>query len=62
VARVFGLIGMIVAGLVAVVFLADVVARFPFGRESLAADVGFIVASLLLAYLSWSILERGRRT
>jgi hypothetical protein len=61
VARFFGLSGMILAGLVAVLFLADLVAGVPFGRKSLPAEVGFLLASLLLAYLSWSILDRGRR-
>lgn len=60
-ARLFGLIGMILAGLVAVLFLADLVAGVPFGRQGLLAEIGFLVASLLLGYLSWSILERGRR-
>jgi len=52
---------MILAGLVAVLFLADLVAGVPFGRQGLLAEVGFLLASLLLGYLSWSILERGRR-
>lgn len=58
-ARLLGLSGMILAGLIAVLFLADLVAGFPFGRVSLAADAGFLLASLLLAYLGWSILDRG---
>lgn len=54
------LIGMIVSGLIVVLFLADLAAGFPFQRVSIAADSGFVVSGLILAYLSWSLLERGR--
>lgn len=54
------LVGMIASGLVVVLFLADLVAGFPFGRVSLVADIGFLVTALILAYLSWSIMDRGR--
>lgn len=54
------LIGMIVSGLIVVLFLADLAAGFPFQRVSLWADGGFIVSGLILAYLSWSLVERGR--
>lgn len=55
------LTGMIVSGLVVVLFLADLTAGFPFQRVSIGADIGFIVSGLILAYLSWSIMERSRR-
>ena len=51
---------MIIAGLVAVLFVADLAAGFPFGRLSIAIDIGFIVASVILAYLGWSITNRLR--
>lgn len=54
------LIGMIVSGLVVVLFLADLAAGFPFQRVSIGADTGFIVSGLILTYLSWSLLNRGR--
>lgn len=54
------LIGMIVSGLIVVLFLADLAAGFPFQRVSIGADIGFIFGGLVLAYLSWSLLERGR--
>lgn len=54
------LIGMIVSGLVVVLFLADLAAAFPFQRVSIGADSGFVVSGLILAYLSWSLLEKGR--
>ncbi len=53
-------IGMIVSGIVGIMFLADLVAGFPFQRVSIAADIGFILSSGILAYLSWS-LQMSRR-
>jgi hypothetical protein len=61
VSRFVGLTGLIIAGLVAVLFIADLAVGFPFRRVSIAVDLGFLVASLLLAYMSWSILDRRRR-
>jgi hypothetical protein len=61
VSKVVGLVGMIVSGLVAILFIADLAAGIPFQRVSMAVDSGFIVASLMLAYLSWSIVERVRK-
>ncbi len=60
-AKLVAIIGMVMSGLVAILFLADLAAGFPFARISMAADVGFVLSSLILAYLSWSILERPRR-
>jgi hypothetical protein len=54
------LAGMIVAGLIGVLFLADLAAGFPFGRVSVSLDIGFVVASLILVYLSWTLLEKAR--
>lgn len=56
------LLGMMIAGLVAVLFVADLAAGFPFQRVSIAADVGFLISSLIIAYMSWSLLEKPRRT
>jgi hypothetical protein len=60
VSKALPLIGMIVSGLVVVLFLADLAAGFPFQRVSIGADSGFIVSGLILAYLSWSLLNKGR--
>ena len=54
-------IGMIVSGLVGILFLADLAAGFPFQRVSVAADVGFVVSSVMLAFMSWTIMEKARR-
>ena len=49
--------GMIVSGLVGILFLADLAVKVPFRRVSIPLDVGFLVASLIVAYLSWSVLD-----
>jgi len=62
VAKLVSIIGMVMSGLVAIVFLADLAVKVPFERSSIAADVGFLLSSLILAYLSWSIMEKPPRT
>lgn len=54
------LTGLIVSGIVVILFVADLAAAFPFQRVSVAADIGFILAGLLVAYLSWSINARAK--
>ena len=54
-------VGMIMSGLVAILFLADLAAGFPFSRVSILTDIGFIVSSAILAYMSWTIMEKPRR-
>lgn len=52
--------GMIVSGLVGILFLADLAVKVPFRRVSILLDVGFLVASLIVAYLSWSVLDTAK--
>lgn len=54
-------VGMIVSGLVGILFLADLAAGFPFRRVSIPCDIGFILASGILAYMSWSIRPKPKR-
>lgn len=58
--KFLGFAGMVIAGLIAILFVADLAAGIPFERVSIAVDAGFIAASLIVAYLSWSIVERSR--
>ena len=58
--KLLGFAGMVIAGLIAILFMADLAVGIPFERASIAVDVGFILASLIVAYLSWSIVERSR--
>lgn len=48
--------GLILSGLIVILFLADLAAGFPFGRTSLLLDIAFILCGLIAAYLSWSLL------
>ena len=59
--KMMSFIGMIVSGLVGILFIADLAAGFPFQRVSIAADIGFVLSSLTLAFMSWSIMEKARR-
>jgi Kef-type K+ transport system membrane component KefB len=57
---VLSLAGLILSGVVVILFVADLAAAFPFQRVSVAADIGFILAGLLVGYLSWSINPRAK--
>jgi hypothetical protein len=47
-------LGMVVAVLLLLLFGLDLATKFPFGGANMVVSIGFIVASLLLIYLSWS--------
>jgi len=47
---------MVVSGIVGILFMADLAVAIPFSRVSVLADIGFILSSAILAYLSWSAL------
>ena len=51
--------GMVVSGIVSILFMADLAVAIPFSRVSVLADTGFILSSAILAYLSWSALMSG---
>jgi threonine/homoserine/homoserine lactone efflux protein len=53
-AKAMSIAGMVVAGLLFVVFAADLALGIPFGRQQTMTDVGFVVGAAILAYLSWS--------
>ena len=52
--------GMVISGLVGILFLADLAVKVPFRRVSVPLDVGFLIASLIVAYLSWSVLDTAK--
>lgn len=52
--------GMVVSGLVALVFAVDLAVGIPFDKASILMDVGAIVAAALLGYLSWDALREIR--
>ncbi len=49
--------GMAIAAVTLILFALDLALKVPFGRENLVMDVVFVVASSVLAYLSWSSLR-----
>jgi hypothetical protein len=61
VSKSLSIAGLVVSGLVVVLFVADLAAAFPFARTSWLLDVAFIVSGLIVGYLSWSILDQGKR-
>ncbi len=57
--------GLFVSGLIALVFFADLALGFPFGGTAnrpyaTMMDIGSIVASGMLGYLSWSAMREIR--
>ena len=46
--------GMVVAVLLLLIFGLDLALQFPFNGISKPMDIGFVVCSIVLAYLSWS--------
>jgi hydrogenase/urease accessory protein HupE len=48
------ILAMAVAGLLVLLFGLDLGLSVPFGRESIAMDVGFVIASVLLGYVGWA--------
>ncbi|TWT33840.1 hypothetical protein KOR34_36740 [Posidoniimonas corsicana] len=53
-AKVMTIIGMVVAGLFALVFGLDLVIGVPFQTASGTMDIGMLVCSLILGYLSFN--------
>ena len=49
--------GLVVAGLVIILFGADLAIKQPFGRASVTMDVALLVSALLLGLLSWFTLR-----
>jgi hypothetical protein len=51
------LAGTVVAVLLLLVFGFDLALKFPFHRASLTMDIGIVLCSLALGYLSWTTLK-----
>lgn len=55
--KVLCLVGSVVAVLMLLVFGLDLAIGFPFLRKSITMDVGGLVCSLALGYMSWTTLK-----
>lgn len=47
------ILGLVVACLLFLLFGLDLALSIPFGKMNMGMDIGFVVCSLILAYLSW---------
>ena len=56
-AKALCMTGLVVSGLVAILFAADLVAGWPFRGASLVMDISLLVCSLLLGLISWMTLR-----
>lgn len=58
--KVLTIVGMVVAGLVALLFILDLAIGIPFSQASMLMDVGGLIAAGVLGYLSWDALQDTR--
>ena len=53
--RAMSIAGMVVGGIVAIAFIADLLLSIPFGgKGGTMVHIGLVVSGLALAYLGWS--------
>ena len=48
------IVGMVIAVLIFILFLLDLLLQFPFSGASPAMDIGFVICSAILGYMSLS--------
>ncbi|MDC0937089.1 hypothetical protein OAS39_12455 [Pirellulales bacterium] len=54
------IVGLVVSGLLGLVFTLDLVAGIPFGGANLVMDIGMLFAALALGYTSWDAMREIR--
>jgi hypothetical protein len=54
------ILGMVVAGIVGLVFILDLAVGIPFDRANMVMDIGALIAAAILGYLSWDALREVR--
>jgi hypothetical protein len=52
--KAMSIAGMVIGGVLTLVFALDLVLKIPFGGRVLMMDIGFVVCGLILTYLSWN--------
>jgi hypothetical protein len=55
--KIMSIAGMVIGGLLAIAFALDLAFGVPFARKSPVMDIGFLVCSIILAYLSWTVFR-----
>lgn len=55
-ARAMSIAGMVVAGLLVLVFGLDLALKIPFSQAQPMMDLGFVVSGAILGYMSWNAL------
>jgi len=56
-AKALCMTGLVVSGLVAILFAADLAASIPFRRASIVMDVSLLACAILLGLISWMTLR-----
>ena len=56
-AKALCMTGLVVSGLVAILFAADLIAGFPFQKANMVMDISMLVGSILLGIVSWLTLR-----
>ena len=51
------IVGMVVAGLVGLVFVLDLAVGIPFDRANSVMDIGALIGAAILGYLSWDAMR-----
>ena len=49
--------GLVVSGVLALLFTADLAVSIPFGRVSLLMDISFLACAAMLGYMSWATMR-----
>lgn len=55
--KVLTIVGMVVSGLIALLFGLDLVASVPFGGANTLIDIGMLIAALALGYSSYEAMR-----
>ena len=55
--KALSIIGLTISALLLLIFGLDMALGIPFQNVSSTMDVGFIICSLILGYLSWSTMR-----
>ena len=55
--KALSILAMAVSVLLLLFFGLDLIVGIPFGGASMGMDIGFVVASAILGYLSWTVLR-----